>query len=325
MSRPVRIAITAGEPAGIAPDLCATLKNKAGAELVFIADPEVLQSRAALLGLECSLRQFNKDTPVEQVSILPLKTQAPVVAGKLNSSNASYVLESINTATDGCSDGLFDAMVTPPVHKGVINDAGIPFTGHTEFIAQRLQATPLMVLAADQLKVALVTTHLPLKEVANAITHDAVVDCLQILHNDLQSRYHISHPHILICGLNPHAGESGHLGMEEIETIIPAVATARARNINVSGPLPADTLFTHKHLEGADAVLAMYHDQGLPVLKYAGFGNSVNITFGLPIIRTSVDHGTAIDLAGSGKADNGSLHAAIDLAISLANNRLHNQ
>ena len=216
-------------------------------------------------------------------------------------------------------------MVTPPVHKGVINDAGIAFTGHTEFIAQRLQATPLMVLAADKLKVALVTTHLPLKEVADAITHDAVVDCLQILHNDLQSKYSIMDPHILICGLNPHAGESGHLGMEEIETIIPAVATAQAKGINVSGPLPADTLFTHRHLEGADAVLAMYHDQGLPVLKYAGFGNSVNITFGLPIIRTSVDHGTAIDLAGSGKANNGSLHAAIDLAIDLAINQADNR
>ncbi len=325
MSQPVRIAITAGEPAGIAPDLCATLKSKAGAELVFIADPEVLQSRASLLGLDCTPRQFDQDTLVEQLSILPLKTQAPVEAGKLNPSNASYVLESINTATDGCKDGLFDAMVTPPVHKGVINDAGIAFTGHTEFIAQRLQATPLMVLAADKLKVALVTTHLPLKEVADAITHDAVVDCLQILHNDLQSKYSIMDPHILICGLNPHAGESGHLGMEEIETIIPAVATAQAKGINVSGPLPADTLFTHRHLEGADAVLAMYHDQGLPVLKYAGFGNSVNITFGLPIIRTSVDHGTAIDLAGSGKANNGSLHAAIDLAIDLAINQADNR
>ncbi len=317
----VRIAITAGEPAGIGPDLCATLQNKPGAELILITDPDVLQSRASALGLELSLKQFDQNLPAEQLSIMPLQANAPVECGKLNPENSSYVLESIRLATDGCRDGLFDAMVTPPVHKGVINDAGIPFSGHTEFIAERLSSTPLMVLAADKLKVALVTTHLPLKDVANAITHDAVVDSLQILHDDLQSKYKINNPHILVCGLNPHAGESGHLGMEEIDIIIPAVETARSKNINVTGPLPADTLFTHRHLEGADAVLAMYHDQGLPVLKYAGFGHSVNITFGLPIIRTSVDHGTAIDLAGTGKAENGSLNAAIDLAIRLANRK----
>lgn len=325
MSSLVRIAITAGEPAGIGPDLCATLTKKAGAELVIIADQDVLHGRAAKLGLDCSFRQFDKNSPVEQISTIPLQTRAPVETGKLDAANSVYVLESISIATDGCRDGVFDAMVTPPVHKGVINDAGIPFSGHTEFIAERLNATPLMVLAADKLRVALVTTHLPLKDVANAITQDAVVDCLQILHDDLQSKYKVKNPHILVCGLNPHAGESGHLGSEEIEIIIPAVEAARAKNINVTGPLPADTLFTHRHLEGADAVLAMYHDQGLPVLKYAGFGRAVNITFGLPIIRTSVDHGTAIDLAGSGKADNGSLNAAIDLAIHLAssNKMLH--
>lgn len=320
----VRIAITAGEPAGIGPDLCVTLQNKPGAELVLIADPEVLQSRASELGVAFSASQFEEHSPTEQISIMPLQTEATVESGQLNPANAKHVLESIRIATDGCKDGLFDAMVTPPVHKGVINDAGIPFSGHTEFIAERLNATPLMVLAADKLKVALVTTHLPLKDVASAITHDDVVDCLQILHDDLQSKYKIDKPHILLCGLNPHAGESGHLGMEEIEIITPAVATARSRNINVTGPLPADTLFTHRHLKDADAVLAMYHDQGLPVLKYAGFGQSVNITFGLPIIRTSVDHGTAIDLAGSGKAENGSLHSAIDLAIHLAKNKSSN-
>ncbi len=318
MSGPVRIAITAGEPAGIGPDLCVSLENKPDAELIFIADQELLQSRAALLGLEFSPGLFSKDSPAEQISVLPLKTRATVEPGKLNPANAQHVLESISIATDGCRDGLFDAMVTPPVHKGIINDAGIPFSGHTEFIAERLNATPLMVLAADKLRVALVTTHLPLKDVASAITHEAVVDCLRILNDDLISKYKIDNPHILICGLNPHAGESGHLGREEIEIIIPAVKTAQSQNINVTGPLPADTLFTHRHLDGADAVLAMYHDQGLPVLKYAGFGNAVNITFGLPIIRTSVDHGTAIDLAGTGKAENGSLHAAIDLAIHLA-------
>jgi len=209
-------------------------------------------------------------------------------------------------------------MVTAPVHKGVINDAGIPFSGHTEYIAERLNATPLMVLAADNLRVALVTTHLPLKNVADAITQDAIVNCLRILHNDLKNKFNIAAPRILVCGLNPHAGESGHLGLEEIETIEPAIRSAQSSGIDVTGPLPADTLFTERHLKNADAVLAMYHDQGLPVLKYAGFGKSVNITFGLPIIRTSVDHGTALDLAGTGKAEDGSLHAAIDLAVELA-------
>jgi len=296
MNECVRIAITAGEPAGIGPDLCAALKSKPGVELIIIADPELLQSRGSTLGIDASFNQFNESNACEQISVLPLNTNASVATGTLDPANSAYVLESIRIAVDGCRDGLFDAMVTPPVHKGVINDAGIAFSGHTEFIAERLNATPLMVLAAEKLKVALVTTHLPLKEVANAITHDGIVNCLQIL------------------------GESGHLGMEEINIITPAIETARAKGINATGPLPADTLFTHRHLEGADAVLAMFHDQGLPVLKYAGFGNSVNITFGLPIIRTSVDHGTALDLAGTGKATDGSLHAAIDLAIHLAHN-----
>ena len=320
MNECVRIAVTAGEPAGIGPDLCATLKSKPGAELVIIADPDVLQSRGSVLGVNAKFNQFSQSNACEQVSVMPLKTTAAVTTGTLDPANSAYVLESIRIAVDGCRDGTFDAMVTPPVHKGVINDAGINFSGHTEFIAERLNATPLMVLAAEALKVALVTTHLPLKEVADAITHDGVVNCLQILHNDLQSKYKIKTPHILVCGLNPHAGESGHLGMEEIDTITPAIETARSRGINATGPLPADTLFTHRHLKDADAVLAMFHDQGLPVLKYAGFGNSVNVTFGLPIIRTSVDHGTALDLAGSGKATDGSLHAAIDLAIHLAHN-----
>ena len=320
MNECVRIAVTAGEPAGIGPDLCAALKTIPGAELVLVTDPDVLKSRASALGVDAAFNLFNESRACEQVSVLPLKTISPVTTGKLDPVNSTYVLESIRIAVDGCRDGLFDAMVTPPVHKGVINDAGIPFSGHTEYIAERLNATPLMVLAADALRVALVTTHLPLKDVANAITHDGVVNCLQILHDDLQSKYKIESPHILVCGLNPHAGESGHLGSEEITTITPAVEAARARGINATGPLPADTLFTHRHLKDADAVLAMFHDQGLPVLKYAGFGNSVNITFGLPIIRTSVDHGTAIDLAGTGKASGGSLQAAIDLAIHLAQN-----
>ncbi len=320
MNQIARIAITAGEPAGIGPDLCAALTARSDAELIIIADPVVLQARAKSLGINRQFTPFDAANTSAGISVLPLDTITPVIAGELDSANSAYVLESIRMAVDGCHDGLFDAMVTAPVHKGVINDAGIPFSGHTEYIAERLHATPLMVLAADTLRVALVTTHLPLKDVAAAITHDAIVDSLQILNSDLQSKYNIASPHILVCGLNPHAGESGHLGREEIEIITPAIEYAKTQGINATGPLPADTLFTQRHLKGADAVLAMFHDQGLPVLKYAGFGNAVNITFGLPIIRTSVDHGTALDLAGTGLAEDGSLHAAIDLSIKLARN-----
>ena len=317
----VRIAVTAGEPAGIGPDLCATLKSQSNTELVIIGDPDVIRDRGDALSVSAEFKQFDPQNAAEQVSILSLKSLAPVQTGILDTSNSAYVLESIRIAVNGCRDSLFDAMVTAPVHKGIINDAGIPFSGHTEYIAEHLNATPLMVLAADKLRVALVTTHLPLKDVAAAISHDSIVDCLNILNHDLIDKYSIPEPRILVCGLNPHAGESGHLGREEIEIIEPAIAHAKSTGINVTGPLPADTLFTDRHLKQADAVLAMYHDQGLPVLKYAGFGNSVNITFGLPIIRTSVDHGTALDLAGTGKAENGSLNAAIQLAIELARNK----
>jgi len=318
MNKIVRIAITAGEPAGIGPDLCVALTPKPNTELVVIADPALLQARSSTLGQNVAFKNFDLHTPAQQVSVLPVECKVQSTAGSLNAANSTYVLETISTAVDGCKNNVFDAMVTAPVHKGVINDAGIPFSGHTEYIAERLNATPLMVLAADKLRVALVTTHLPLKNVADAITQDAIIDCLHILNNDLKDKYSIAAPHILVCGLNPHAGESGHLGDEEIKIIEPAIRTAQANGIQVTGPLPADTLFTERHLNNADAVLAMYHDQGLPVLKFAGFGKAVNITFGLPIIRTSVDHGTALDLAGSGKAEDGSLHAAIDLAIELA-------
>lgn len=321
MPRPPRIAITAGEPAGIGPDLCANLQDHDHAELIIIADPKLMQARAQQLNIGHQLARYNPDKPSGNATLLALDTIAPVQPGTLEPANSAYVLESIRVAADGCSDGTFDAMVTAPVHKGVINDAGIAFSGHTEYIAERLNATPLMLLAADSLRVALVTTHLPLNQVAEAITHKAVTDALQILHDDLISKYNIAAPHILVCGLNPHAGESGHLGREEIEIISPAIAEAQSKGMNVTGPLPADTLFTQRHLQNADAVLAMYHDQGLPVLKYAGFGKAVNITLGLPIIRTSVDHGTALDLAGTGKADGGSLKAAIDLAIELASNK----
>lgn len=320
MSKIVRIAITAGEPAGIGPDLCAAIKERPDTELVIIADPGLLQSRAQLLGVHDQFESFDQHKRTPGISVLALDTAVQVTAGVLDAANANYVLESIRIAVDGCNNGLFDAMMTAPVHKGIINDAGIPFSGHTEYIAERLNSTPLMVLAADSLRVALVTTHLPLKDVAAAVTHKSIVDSLHILNNDLQSKFNIKAPHILVCGLNPHAGESGHLGYEEIEVISPAIEDAISQGINATGPLPADTLFTPRHLKNADAVLAMYHDQGLPVLKYAGFGSAVNITFGLPIIRTSVDHGTALDLAGTGKADDGSINAAIDLAITLASN-----
>jgi len=319
MSQTLRIAITVGEPAGIGPDLCVALEPREGIELVLIGDPATLVERAESLNLSFQATKFIVDKPHPgAITVFPVRTAAEVVAGTLNPENAQCVLDSISIAVNGCEKNRFDAMVTAPVHKGVINDAGIPFTGHTEFIAEKLNATPLMVLAAGNLRVALVTTHLPLKDVAAAITHEAIVDSLNILHTDLISKYKIPAPHILACGLNPHAGESGHLGDEEIKVITPAIQAAIAQGINVTGPLPADTLFTERHLKDADAVLAMYHDQGLPVLKYAGFGKAVNITMGLPIIRTSVDHGTALDLAGTGKADGGSLRAAIDLSIELA-------
>ncbi len=313
MTAKPRIAITTGEPAGIGPDLCAALTPHDDATLIIVGDAQLLQKRALALGL---------DTPVYSdgtaIQLHPVNLSHEATAGVLDSGNAGYVLDTIRTAALGCKDGRFDAMVTAPVHKGVINDAGIPFTGHTEYIAAFFNANPVMVLAADSLRVALATTHLPLAEVPAAINHDSIVTTLKILQQDLVSRFQLATPRILVCGLNPHAGESGHLGHEEIDIISPAIATAKAQGIDVTGPLPADTLFTPRHLKNADIVLAMYHDQGLPVLKFAGFGNAVNITFGLPIIRTSVDHGTALDLAASGAADGGSLQAAINMAITLA-------
>jgi len=307
-----RIAITTGEPAGIGPDLCCALQARDDAELILIGDNKLLHERSQQLSL-----------PALNTQIFNIEAASPVIAGKLNPANAHYVLDTINHAVAGCRDAQYDAMVTAPVHKGVINDAGVSFSGHTEFIAEQLDADPVMVLAADELRVALATTHLPLAEVAAEITQPLIEKTLKILHTDLISKYNIEQPHIVVCGLNPHAGESGHLGHEEIDSIIPAIEAAQTQGINVTGPYPADTLFTPRHLTGADAVLAMYHDQGLPVLKYAGFGKAVNITFGLPIIRTSVDHGTALDLAATGKADGGSLLAAIDLAVSLAHAKLN--
>jgi 4-hydroxythreonine-4-phosphate dehydrogenase len=325
MTATPRLALTPGEPAGIGPDLCIMAAQRPHpAELVAIADPDLLTERARQLGLPLRLIPFDpKAAPRAQqageLRILATPLPQAAVAGQLNPANSRYVLETLERAGQGCLDGRFAAVVTAPVHKGVINDAGVPFTGHTEFFAELTRAPlPVMMLAADQLRVALATTHLPLKDVAAAITPQRLKQVLRILEHDLRVKYGILRPRILVCGLNPHAGEGGHLGHEEIDVIEPALRELRAEGLNLIGPLPADTLFTPRQLDGADAVLAMYHDQGLPVLKYAGFGHAVNITLGLPIVRTSVDHGTALDLAGTGRAESGSLEAAIAEAILLS-------
>ncbi len=321
---PLRIAITPGEPAGIGPDLCVQLAQQANAsELIVIADPLLLEQRANQLNLPLKLTEFDPDSePVSQrpgnLKILPVVLNAPVLAGQLNSANASYVLDALRLATEGCLSGVFSALVTGPVHKGVINDAGFPFTGHTEFLADLASADPVMMLATAGLRVALVTTHLPLSAVSHAITQENLEKVIRILHQDLQMYFGITHPHILVCGLNPHAGENGHLGKEEIHIITPTLDRLRSEGMNLNGPLPADTLFTPKYLEQADAVLAMYHDQGLPVLKHLGFGRAVNITLGLPFIRTSVDHGTALELAGTGQGSCGSLKVALETAVQMA-------
>ncbi len=317
------IALTAGEPAGIGPDLCAMLAQEVRpARVVVLADRDLLRERAKQLNLPLEVADWaGRDTPPPRAGVLEVLHHplgVPAHAGQLNPTNSRYVLDTLTTAAQGCLDGRFDAIVTAPVHKGVINDAGIPFTGHTEFFAE-LTGTPLvvMMLVGGGMRVALATTHLPLKEVAGAITRDSLTAILRILHRDLTVRFRLPEPRILVAGLNPHAGEGGHLGREEIEVIEPVLEALRREGMNLEGPLPADTLFNKHYLERADAVLAMYHDQGLPVLKHASFGSGVNVTLGMPIIRTSVDHGTALSLAGTGQADAGSLHAALNLAIEL--------
>ena len=321
---PARLAITAGEPAGIGPDLCLMLAQQpASCERVVIADPQLLEQRGAQLGLRVELQPFDPDAlpaaqAAGQLSVLPVSLAAECRPGELNRANAAYVLDTLRLAGAGALNGTFDAIVTAPVHKGIINDAGVPFSGHTEFFAEQTATEQVvMMLACPGLRVALATTHLPLRQVADAITGPLIERVMRILHTDLLSKFGIATPRILVCGLNPHAGEDGHLGREELDIIIPALERLRAEGMHLIGPLPADTLFTPKHLEQADAVLAMYHDHGLPVLKHKGFGNAVNITLGLPIIRTSVDHGTALDLAGTGQANPGSLQVALDTAIQM--------
>lgn len=316
-----RIALTPGEPAGIGPDLCATLVDgRPGVELVLIADPNLLRERLAPLGRFFAPAPFQPGTPPVpgRVLIQAVPLAAPVRVGQLDPRNARYVLKTLEQACDGCLADQFQALVTGPVHKGVINEAGIPFTGHTEFLAERCGGQPVMLLAAPGLRVALATTHVPLAQVSACLTRERLDRVARTLHRDFQRRFGLPQPRILVCGLNPHAGEGGHLGREEINVIIPVLESLRAAGLNLEGPLPADTLFTPQRLQGADAVLAMYHDQGLPVLKYLGFGQAVNITLGLPIIRASVDHGTALDLAGTGRADPGSLLAALTTAEAMA-------
>ncbi len=319
-----RVVITPGEPAGIGPDLVVQLAQQNWpVELVVCADATLLQDRANMLGLPLTLLPYVAgQLPVPQqagtLTLLSVPLRTPVVPGQLSTENGHYVVEMLARACDGCLNGEFAALITGPVHKGVINDAGIPFTGHTEFFEERSHSPKVvMMLATEAMRVALVTTHLPIKAIPDAITPELLREIIGILHHDLQTKFGIKQPHVLVCGLNPHAGEGGHMGTEEIDTIIPVLNEMRAKGMNLSGPLPADTLFQPKYLDNADAVLAMYHDQGLPVLKYQGFGRGVNITLGLPFIRTSVDHGTALDLAGQGKADVGSFITALNLAIKM--------
>jgi 4-hydroxythreonine-4-phosphate dehydrogenase len=316
------IAMTYGEPSGIGPDLCIELAGRSfPARLVILGDRDVLEARAALLD---RTRRFADYSPQAAhlpgvLEVLHAPAGAPVHAGRLDVRNASHVMALLSRALSGCQSGEFAAMVTAPVHKAVINDAGIAFTGHTEFLAEQTgTANVVMMLVGGGLRVALATTHLPLSQVPQAITRESLDKTLRILDHDLRERFGIPQPRILVAGLNPHAGESGHLGREEIDVIAPVVSALRQYGMHLEGPLPADTLFTRKYLQRGDAVLAMYHDQGLSVLKYASFGEGVNITLGLPIIRTSVDHGTALDLAGKGNIDSGSMKSAIELAIVLA-------
>lgn len=320
----ITLAVTAGEPAGIGPELCLTLAGeRRHVGLVLVASRALLAGRAGDLGLTVKLLDWQPGQPVStepgELSVLDVPGCHSTRAGELDTRNSQYVLDTLTAAANGCLNGDFDGMVTAPVHKGVINEAGIAFSGHTEFLQELCGVERVvMMLATEELRVALVTTHLPLRAVADAVTPERLTQVTRILNADLKTFFGLDAPRILVAGLNPHAGEGGHLGREEIEVIEPTLEALRAEGIKLTGPLPADTLFTPHWLDDADAVLAMYHDQGLPVLKFQGFGRAVNITLGLPIVRTSVDHGTALDLAGSGRADAGSLHTAIKVGTQMA-------
>jgi 4-hydroxythreonine-4-phosphate dehydrogenase len=320
------IALTTGEPGGVGPDLCLALAQESfPCKLTVIGDPDLLRARANHLGMHVELYASDlHSTPTHQPGSLWIYSAgiAPdPLPGRLSTLNAPYVLETLKRGAHACLNGWVDALVTPPVHKGIINDAGFPFTGHTEFFANLTGGSPVMLLATEGLKVALATTHLPLSKVSDAIQFDSLAQTIKCLHAELIHRFQIAQPRILVCGLNPHAGENGHLGTEELNIITPCIELMKQQGIDARGPVPADTAFTPPSLAEADVILAMYHDQGLPVLKHKGFGRAVNITLGLPIIRTSVDHGTALDLAGTGNVDPGSLFMAVDMAIEMCRNR----
>ncbi len=321
------IAITPGEPAGIGPDLMIKIaQHDWPTQIVAVASLELLRARAKLLNLPLTIKLYNaEDTRTAHQAgtliVLPVALGDICQPGVLNANNGHYVVETLRIASEKNISGEFDAVVTGPVHKGLINQAGIAFSGHTEYFAHQANcADVVMMLATEGLRVALVTTHIPLAYVSKAITHERLQKVTRILHRDLINKFGIPQPKIYVCGINPHAGEDGHLGREEIDVMIPALNELRLEGMNLIGPLPADTIFQAKYLDDADAILSMFHDQGLPVLKFKGFGASVNITLGLPFIRTSVDHGTALDLAGTDKADVGSMNEAINTAIALANN-----
>ncbi len=319
-----RIVITSGEPAGIGPDTCVSLAQSAwDADLIVAADESLLAATADSLGLPLVIERYDSSKRAAphragRLIVMHIPTACPVVAGETDARNADYVIDMLNRACDGCTNGEFAAMVTAPVQKSTLMDGGYSFTGHTEYLAARTRAAmPVMLLVSNQLRVALVTTHLALADVPRAITRDRLRTTLRIVHMDLGRHFSLDKPRIAVLGLNPHAGEAGHLGTEEIDVIRPVIEELKAEGLNIQGPVPADTAFTPRFLQTADVIVAMYHDQGLPVIKHVGFGDAVNITLGLPILRTSVDHGTALSLARSGKADAGSLRAALALAIDL--------
>lgn len=331
MNRCPRIVLTSGEPAGIGPDLCVGLtQQKQNCEIIVVVDPALIKERASKLGIQIKLQLADLSeppsiSPLGVLRYLPVELAEQVEAGTLNNKNSHYVISMLQLALDGCLDGRFDAVVTAPVHKGVINEANMLFSGHTEFFADGAAVEKVvMMLATPELRVALATTHLPLIQVSQAITIKSLTEVLSIIVDSMKQQFGLVSPRIAVCGLNPHAGEGGYLGTEEIEVIEPVIAAFKKRGVQVSGPWPADTVFVQEKLDQFDVVLAMYHDQGLPVLKHQGFGKAVNITLGLPFIRTSVDHGTALDLAASGKASASSLQAAIDMANTMIESRKYN-
>jgi 4-hydroxythreonine-4-phosphate dehydrogenase len=324
-----RIVITSGEPAGVGPDACVSLaQSDWEADLVVAADSELLAATAAALDLPISLELYDPSQPAKShragtLRVLHIPTRRPVVAGQPDLRNAAYVIEMLDRACDGCMNGEFAAMVTAPVQKSTLIEAGYPFSGHTEYLAARTRAAlPVMLLVNDRLRVALVTTHLALADVPRAITRERLRATLRIVNTDMERHFSLAAPRIAVLGLNPHAGEAGHLGREELDIIQPVIAELKQQGLHLQGPVPADTAFTPRFLDTVDVIVAMYHDQGLPVIKHVGFGNAVNMTLGLPILRTSVDHGTALTLARTGTADTGSLRAALSLAIDLAGARI---